>query len=115
EPSLEEFEQVLQKLKHFKTEYKNTEGLLLHFSMQLDKLYKVKVPAAPAPINAGKEKILTMINKGDLLSGFEELKKIFGDANDSLNELMNNYINPSNNFNQVQFLQRLRMFVLQNV
>jgi len=115
--SLETFEEKLKSMGHFKTIYKNTEGLLLHFSSQLDKLYSLKIPNAQLKQSnkkLTKDQVLDLINKGDLFDVFEELNKYFLGKNDSLNALMSEYINQPNNFNQAQFVGRLKVFVSRN-
>lgn len=107
--SLEKFKTKLLDLGHFVTTYKNIEGLLLHISMQLDKLYAQAGGSNQAPVE--KERVFSMINKGEYLEAFEELNRHFLHNNDSLNALENELINPPFNFNPAMFNTRLKMFV----
>jgi len=61
-----------------------------------------------------KEEIFDLINKGELAEAFEELNKYFLDQNDSLNALMNEYVNQPNNFSPAQFMSRLKTFINAN-
>jgi len=47
--SVKAFQAKLNQMGHFYTKYKNTEGLLLHFSSQLDKLYSGDFKRMNAP------------------------------------------------------------------
>jgi hypothetical protein len=117
DPSLDTFKQRLKDLGHFPTEYENTEALLLHFSGQLDKLYRLKVSGvSPAETNkqTTKAQLFDLINKGDFFDLFEELNKFFLSNNDSLNALMAEYIDQPNNFNKSQFASRLKIFISRN-
>lgn len=49
EDSVKRFQEKLNQLGHFYTKYKNTEGLLLHFKYQLDKLYAHHFTTMEAP------------------------------------------------------------------
>jgi hypothetical protein len=112
--SLEIFSNKLLGMQHFKTPYKNTEGFLLHFDQQLDKLYRLKIPS---PEQKGleqkisKDELNKMLNRGEILEVLQELIKLFDDKNIRLNVLMDEFVNPPNNFSQVQFITRLKLFI----
>lgn len=108
--SLEKFKAKLLELGHFVTTYKNTEGFLLHFSMQLDKLY-TKAGGEDGQVPVEKDRVFSMINKGEFLEAFEELNRHFLHNNDVLNTLENELISPPFNFNPAMFSTRLKMFV----
>lgn len=108
--SLEKFKEKLLNLGHFVTTYKNTEGLLLHFSMQLDKLY-MQAGDVNGQVPVEKERIISMINKGQFFEVFEELNKHFLHQDVTLNILEDEFITPSNNFNPAKFATQLKMFV----
>jgi hypothetical protein len=115
--SLSGFRGKLKNMQHFETPYKSTEGLLLHFNSQLDKLYNANYLSAESRQslqNANKEEILKLIDKGELFVAFEELSKQYAGNNLKLNALIDEFVNPPNNHNPVQFATRLKVFVNQN-
>jgi hypothetical protein len=117
QPSLDTFTKKLTgDLQHYKTVYKNTEGLLLHFWIQLDKLYALNTPeAAPQAIqNTSKAALMDLINQDDFATAFERLNERFLNKNDKLNALIYEYISQPNNFNQAMFRTRLKVFIDQN-
>jgi hypothetical protein len=112
--SLEVFRNKLKVLQHFETKYTNTEGLLLHFSTQLDKLYLSETPTdtvEKVKQKIDKNRIFDLINKGNLLEAFEELNKYFLHENDSLNALEKELINQPMYFNPALFNTRLKLLV----
>jgi hypothetical protein len=117
--SLEAFDKMLVEMGHFKTVYKNTEGFLLHFNNQLDKVYRpAAVPVTPVVEEQPpktKEHIYDLINRNDLFEAFEALNKIFLGKNDALNALLSEYINPPGNFSQAHFTSRLKVFMHRNL
>ncbi|MGB8193141.1 MAG: hypothetical protein WCF67_14530 [Chitinophagaceae bacterium] len=58
-----------------------------------------------------KEEIYGLISKNQLYEALEELKLFFGDGNDTLNNFINDFINPPDNHNHVRFIGRLKMFI----
>lgn len=108
--SLEAFKKKLLSLDHFVTNYQNKEGLLLHFSSQLDKLYS-SVFSKTAEPKIDKKKIVDFLNNNDHFNVFESLNDHLQHKNDQLNVLEDEFISPSNNFNMAQFNTRLRMFI----
>jgi len=107
------FKAKLRAMGHFETSYKNQEGLLLHFSMQLDRLYVDIHSAANSQQAEGinKDKVTALINRGELPEAFEELNKYYLGKNDKLNALMDEFINPPGNYSQAMFITRLKIFV----
>ena len=106
--SLQEFKNKLGGLGHFETNYRDTGKLLLHFNLQLDRIY-----ATPEMLLKSKNELLNLIATGQLPEVFEELNKGFLGKNDMLNVLLSEYIYPPNNFNQLQFVMRMKVFVTQ--
>jgi hypothetical protein len=115
--SLADFKKKLSQAGHFETVYKNTEGLLLHFNMQLDRLYPSHhsgMPDLSESKFANNEKIIDLIDKGDLMDAFEQLNKRFSGKNAKLNALIDEFINPPGNYSHPQFITRLKVFVGRN-
>jgi hypothetical protein len=61
-----------------------------------------------------KQEIMCLIDDGDLVKVFEELNKNFAGKNAKLNALMDEFINPPNNYTHPQFVTRLKVFVTKN-
>ena len=104
----------MKDLGHFETVYKNTEGLLLHFGAQLDKLFRMDAPQTvveKARQKPDKTIVIELINKGDFFQAFEECNKFFLGDNDALNALRDEYIDQANNFKPGEFASRLKTFV----
>lgn len=109
--SLVAFDKMLQEIGHFKTTYKNTEGLLLHFSSQLDKLYRINSGALlrNRPTQLKKAEINEAISNQDYVTVFERMNVFFPNSN-ALAALRNEFIEQPSNFNLMHFAGRLRVF-----
>jgi hypothetical protein len=117
EKSLDDFTKKLTgDLQHYKTVYKNTEGLLLHFWIQLDKLYELNTPAAAPQViqKTSRQELKDLINQDDFSTAFEKMNEYFLNNNDKLNTLIFEFVSQPNNFNLVMFRMRLRTFIDQN-
>ena len=127
--SLKSFQDKLRKLKHYQTEYKNTEDLLLKFGIQLDKLVDLNFIAFskqtdnsstdgqinpplkdPIPSKTKKSEILNLIPR-DIDAALDLLDEIFKDNNGTYNDLAKEYVNRPNNFSLASFRSRLKRFV----
>jgi hypothetical protein len=114
QPSLKLFIDKLKAIGHFKTEYENTDRLLLHFNAQLDKIYgtaDAKNFNGNLQIKMNKLQILELIDKNDFFAAFEELNKIYQGKNDSINALIYEFVNPPGTFSLTGFTTRLKIFV----
>jgi hypothetical protein len=116
EQSLTEFKKRLKAINHFETQFKSKEEFLLHFSMQLEMIYhKVIKAAAVVPSGNGKTKaeLLQMASEMQFPEVFDALQaRIASNLSLKLNALINEYVNPSDNFNSVRFAQQLKVFII---
>lgn len=114
EQSVEDFRIKLKKLGHFETRYESTEGLLLHFGTQLERIFasvKNEGKANMGSVKPDKIKINDLLNKSEIVEAFDELNKFYFGKNDKLNALMDEFINPPGTFSQAMFITRLKVFV----
>jgi hypothetical protein len=105
------------ELEHYKTVYKNTDGLLLQFGIQLDKLYpltKAEAEEKANPQKISKKDLKDLINQGELSEAFDQMNTYFRNNNDRLNALVFEFVNPPNNFNPAMYNTRLKVFIDQS-
>lgn len=114
DPSLETFKKKLKTdLAHYVTVYKETKGLLLHFWIQLDKLYTLNLPEdAPLAVQkTSKDELKAMVDQEEFDTLFERLNERFLYKNDKLNTLVYQYVTQPNNFNPAMFRTQLKIFI----
>lgn len=112
EQSLQDFKEKLKAINHFETQFDSGNDMLRHFSMQLEMIYH-KITNQVIPMGNGKSKteLTAMARKMEFPELFDVLTEKFGSGNLTLNALINEYLNPSDNFNRVRFAQQLSVFI----
>lgn len=117
--SLSKFQLKLKELGHFKTVYKNTEGLLYHFNHQLDMIY-LKVPekqsqAMALSTESKKKEIIDLINESKFFEAFEELNLIFLGKNPTINKMLDDFVNQPIGYSDADLAKRLKVFTSRSV